>query len=62
MTIGDRVWIGTGVNILKGSVLPDGTIVGARSVVTKQFLRENTVVVGNPARVIKDNVRWTMER
>ena len=62
ITIGDKVWIGTRVNILKGSVIPDGAIVGARSVVTKQFLRENTVVVGNPARAIKDNVRWTMER
>ena len=62
ITIGDKVWIGTGVNILKGSLLPDGTIVGARSVVTKQFQCENTIVVGNPARVVKDNVRWTMER
>ena len=62
ITIGDKVWIGTGVNILKGSVLPDGTIVGARSVVTKQYQQNNSVIVGNPARVVRNNVRWTMER
>ena len=62
ITIGDKVWIGTGVNILKGSLLPDGTIVGARSVVTKQYQQNNSVIVGNPARVVRNNVRWTMER
>lgn len=60
--IGDKVWIGTGVNVLKGSVLPNGTIVGARSVVTKKYEQENSIIVGNPARVVKNNIRWTMER
>lgn len=62
ITIGDNVWIGTGVNILKGAVLPSGTIVGARSVVTRQFDKENCIIVGNPAKKVRDNIQWTMAR
>ena len=62
ITIGDNVWIGTGVNILKGAVLPSGTIVGARSVVTRRFDKENCIIVGNPAKIVRDNIQWTMAR
>lgn len=56
IVIGNNVWIGTGVNVLKGTILPSGTIVGARSVVTRRFDKENCVIVGNPAKQIKSNV------
>ena len=62
ITIGDNVWIGTGVNVLKGTYLPTGTIIGARSVVTRRFEKENCIIVGNPAKQIKENVSWKMER
>lgn len=60
--IGNSVWIGTGVNILKGVELASGTIVGARSVVTHKHAVENSIIVGNPAKLIKENVYWKMER
>lgn len=50
--IGDRVWIGANVTILKGVTIGDRTIVGAGSVVTRS-LPPDAVAVGNPARVIK---------
>jgi acetyltransferase-like isoleucine patch superfamily enzyme len=50
--IGDRVWIGANVTILKGVTIGNDTIVGAGSVVTKD-LPEMAIAVGVPAKVIK---------
>ena len=47
-----NVWIGVNVTILPGVTIGENAIVGACSVVTKD-VPDNTVVVGNPARVIK---------
>ena len=56
--IGDHAWIGEGVFIAKAVTIPPDTIVGARSVVTKRFDEQNTVIAGNPARVVKRGVQW----
>lgn len=50
--IGDRVWIGANVTILKGVTIGDDAVVGAGSVVTKD-IPEKAIAVGNPAKVIK---------
>jgi acetyltransferase-like isoleucine patch superfamily enzyme len=50
--IGDRVWIGANVTILKGVTIGDDAIVGAGSVVTKD-LPAKSIAVGIPAKVIK---------
>ena len=48
--------------INKDVILPRGTIVGIGAVVTNAFNEENTVMAGNPAKVIKKNVQWKHER
>ena len=50
--IGDDVWIGNGAVILKGVSVGDRAIIAARSVVTRD-VPSDTVVAGNPARVVK---------
>ena len=47
-TIGDNVWIGANVTILKNSVIGDNCVIGAGSVVKGKY-HSNTLVVGNPA-------------
>ena len=50
--IGRNAWIGAGSTILPGVTVGENAIVGASSVVTKD-VAPNTVVAGNPAKVIK---------
>jgi len=52
VVIGDEVWIGNGATIMKGVTIGDRSVVGARAVVTKD-VPPDTVVAGNPARVVK---------
>ena len=68
ITIGDNVWLASGVTILPGVTLGDNVVVGAGSVVTKSFgdnvvvgagsvvtksFGDNVVLARNPARIIK---------
>ncbi|MCH5239964.1 MAG: galactoside O-acetyltransferase [Muribaculaceae bacterium] len=50
--IGKRVWVGAGATILPGVSIGDNSVVGAASVVTKD-VPADTIVAGNPARIIK---------
>lgn len=45
-------WIGAGATILPGVTVGENAVVGAGAVVTKD-VEDNTIVGGNPARVIK---------
>ena len=56
--IGNHCWVGEGVKFTKNAQIPDNTIVGIGSVVTRNFLETNTILAGNPAKVIKTNVAW----
>ena len=53
--IGDKCWIGMNSIILPGVELANNTIVGAGSVVTKSFKTPNSIIAGNPAKIIKIN-------
>lgn len=57
IVIGDHVWIGMNVNILKGVTIGSGAIIAAGAVVTKD-VPENALVGGIPAKVIKTGVSW----
>ncbi len=52
VVLGNNVWIGAGAVILKGVNIGDNAVVGTGSVVTYD-VAANTVVAGNPARVLK---------
>lgn len=52
VTIGDDVWIGAHVTILKNVHIANGCVIGACSCVTKSFA-ENSIICGVPAKKIK---------
>ena len=60
--IGEHVWIGYRATLLKGARIANGSVVGTGSVITKEFMRENSIIVGNPAKVVKDNIIWNKKR
>ena len=56
--IGDHVWLGQNVNILKGTQIDSGSIIGASSVVAGKIIPHNSIWAGSPTRQIKNGVFW----
>ncbi len=56
--IGSKVWVCRDVNIMKNTNIPDGCVVATRSVVTRKFDKENCIIAGAPAKIVKENIRW----
>lgn len=53
ITIGNKVWVGFNVSILKGVTIGEGAVIAAGSVITKD-VPPYTVVAGNPAKVKRE--------
>ena len=58
IVIGDHVWIGMNVIVLKGVTIGEGAIVAAGSVVNKD-IPPHCLVAGVPAKVVKTDVTWS---
>ena len=56
--VGDHVWIGRNVTLTKSAKIPNGCVIGFNSVVAKKFEKDNCAIAGNPAKVIKENIKW----
>ncbi len=57
--IGNHVWIGINVIILRGVTIGDNSIVAAGSVVTKD-VDKNTIIAGNPPKKVGSTITgWT---
>lgn len=52
IVIGNDVWLGANVTVLKGSKISDGAVIGAKSLV-KGSIEPYSVQVGIPCRKIK---------
>lgn len=53
--IGDNVYIGAGAKIIGPIIIGDNVVIGANSVVTSN-IECNSIAVGVPARIIKENI------
>lgn len=56
--LGEHVWIGQDVTVLYNTVIGNGSIVGAGSLVKGRF-PNNCVIAGVPARIVKTDVAWS---
>ena len=55
--LGDHIWVGQKVTILKGVNIGDNSIIGFGSIVTKGC-ESGSVLAGTPARIVRNNVNW----
>lgn len=60
--IGNHVWVGMDVKIGKNVKIADNSVVGWGSVVTKKFEQKNVIIAGNPAQIVKENIKWNGRR
>ena len=58
--IGNKVWLGNSVNVLKGVWIGDNCVVGLNSTVTKD-IRNNCLAAGSPAEIKKENIEWGLQ-
>ena len=59
LLIGNHVWIGKNVNFLKNGSVGDESVIGANSLVTKDYHNiKNCIIAGHPAKIIKSNIIW----
>lgn len=56
--IGSHVWICSKSDILKGAGCGDNSVIGYRSLLTKNYNQGNVLIAGHPAKVIRDNINW----
>lgn len=54
---GDCIWVGNNSSIMKGTKLPDYTVIGSKSYVNKDFTTTMyaPLIVGSPAKVVGDS-------
>ncbi len=58
ISIGNHVWVCSYSDILKGTKINDDSIVAYKSCVNKEFIQNNIVIGGIPAKVVAENVNW----
>lgn len=59
--IGDHVWIGHGVSVLKGVTIGSHCVIGTRALVSKD-VPPGSLAVGIPARVLRSGITWDRRR
>ncbi|MCM1378248.1 MAG: acyltransferase [Clostridium sp.] len=58
--VGDNVWVCSKTIILKGTRIANGCVIGAGSVLTKQFNEENCIIAGNGnnCSIVRREISW----
>ena len=68
IVIGNHVWIGYNVKILKGSKIPNNFVIGTSSIVTHSSIsstdnyKKGGILIGSPAKVFKTGINWSRAR
>ncbi|MDX0253827.1 acyltransferase [Sinorhizobium meliloti] len=58
ISIGNHVWVAAKATLAKGTTIGDGCVVGMNSFCNRDYGVENSIIVGNPARVARSGIRW----
>lgn len=58
VSIGNHVWFCAHSTVLKGTQIKDGSIVAYGALCNQKYGKENTLIAGSPAKIIKSGVLW----
>ncbi len=58
INIGDNVYIGSSSLFAPGVRIESVNLIGLGTVVSGVFIENNTIIAGNPAKVVKQNIDW----
>lgn len=58
VVVGVHCWIGLQSILLKGTVLEPHCVVGAGAVCSKRYGKANSIIAGNPAKIVRENIDW----
>lgn len=61
VVIGNHVWLGANVKVLKGTYIADDVFVGACALVSGKLETAHTLYIGVPAREFKSGVTWNRQ-
>ena len=53
-----NVWIGLRTVILKGTEVGENCVIGACSLLSGKYMNYNSIIAGNPAKIIKNDIYW----
>lgn len=56
--IGKHVWLGMRSLLINGVEIGSGSVIGANSFIAKKVFPNNTLIAGNPARILRNHVAW----
>lgn len=56
--IGEHVWFGARCTVTKGVIIGNGCVVAANSCIVKPINKDNCIIGGYPAKVIREEIRW----
>ena len=62
VVVSKHTWVCERVILLKGSEIGEDSVVSAGSIVTGKKFEKNSIIAGNPARVIKRDINWDFKR
>lgn len=58
IVIGNHVWIGYHCTILKGSVIPNNSVIASNSRISKVLDKSNSLYGGSPAKLLNSDISW----
>lgn len=56
--VGNNVWFGNRVTVLKGTEIADNVVFGAGSIISGVYKESNAIYAGFPAKLIKCGITW----
>ena len=56
--VGNKVWIASYCDILKGAEIGEHSVLGYRSLLTKVFTEPHCLLAGAPAKLIANDIEW----